>query len=378
MASISRAAEPSLVFDKLDIDMVVKVLTHTAFGPFFLFLVPVFFFFQGVPLDDPLIRYSTYWFLLVCFGWFVKWWSTLHRNQGSFLFAPPPLDWSEQVVLITGGASGIGELLANTLAVRNVAVVVLDIAPIQSDHYNIAYYKCDVSKWEEVEAVAKTVIEEIGQPTIIVNNAGIVQAKLILDLSPAEIERTFAVNTLSHFWTLKAFLPGMIKQKAGHIITMSSALGFVGTAQMADYNASKAAVLSLNKSLRYELDKRYNCPAIRTTVVCPGHVWTKMFRDVHLPTNPLFSFFVPSIEPVAVVKRIVQAIDDQNSQEILLPFYVKFVPLSQLLPSFLVDLVQKVRASFVGGGSPGHETGGGRPLTRSRRGTRSSLLTVCL
>ena len=73
-------------------------------GPFFLFLVPVFFFFQGVALDDPLIRYSTYWFLLVCFGWFVKWWSTLHRNQGSFLFAPPPLDWSEQVVLITGGS----------------------------------------------------------------------------------------------------------------------------------------------------------------------------------------------------------------------------------------------------------------------------------
>ena len=69
-----------------------------------------------------------------------------------------------------------------------------------------------------------------------------------------------------------------------------------------------------------------------------------MFRDVHLPTNPLFSFFAPSIEPVAVVKRIVQAIDDQNSQEILLPFYVKFVPVSQLLPSFLVDLVQKVRA----------------------------------
>ncbi|KAL1737884.1 hypothetical protein HDZ31DRAFT_51729, partial [Schizophyllum fasciatum] len=200
----------------------------------------------------------------------------------------------------------------------------------------------DVSKWEEVEAVAKTIIEEVGQPTIIVNNAGIVQAKLILDLAPAEIERTFAVNTLSHFWTLKAFLPGMIEQKSGHVVTMASALGFVGTAQMADYNASKAAVISLNKSLRYELDKRYECPGIRTTVVCPGHVWTKMFKDVRLPSWPLFHFLAPSIEPVAVVKQIIQAIDDQNSQEILLPFYVKVIPFTQLLPSFLVDLVQKM------------------------------------
>ncbi|TRM68197.1 hypothetical protein BD626DRAFT_450552 [Schizophyllum amplum] len=340
MGSDERTAEPSLMFDNVDIDMVVKVLSHTAFGPFFLFLVPAFFFFQGAPLSDPLIVYSFYWFLAVCAFWLIKWSSTLYRNQGSFLFGPPPLDWGEQVVLITGGSSGIGELLANTLAVRNVNVVVLDVQPIATDHYNISYYKCDVSKWEEVEAVAKTVIEEIGQPTIIVNNAGIVQAKLILDLSPAEIERTFAVNTLSHFWTLKAFLPGMIEQKTGHVITMSSALGFAGTAQMTDYNASKAAVISLNKSLRYELDKRYHCPGIRTTVVCPGHVWTKMFRDVRLPNWPLFQFLAPSIPPVTVVKEIIQAIDEQNSQEILLPFYVKLIPYTQLLPSFLVDLAQ--------------------------------------
>jgi NAD(P)-dependent dehydrogenase (short-subunit alcohol dehydrogenase family) len=54
---------------------------------------------------------------------------------------------------------------------------------------NIAYYKCDVSKWEEVEAVSKKVIEEIGQPTVLVNNAGVAQGKLILDLSPEDIQQ---------------------------------------------------------------------------------------------------------------------------------------------------------------------------------------------
>jgi len=89
--------------------------------------------------------------LSLCTG-FLKWYSRLYRNQGSLLFGPGPLDWGEQIVLVTGGtysphnaiesayishgtgASGIGELLANTLAVRNVSVVVLDVNPIITEN----------------------------------------------------------------------------------------------------------------------------------------------------------------------------------------------------------------------------------------------------
>lgn len=85
---------------------------------------------------------------------FVKWYSLLYRNQGSLLFGPGPLDWGEQIVVVTGGAcavfndvrhchfniscakgsSGIGELIANTLAVRNVTVCVLDVNPIVTEN----------------------------------------------------------------------------------------------------------------------------------------------------------------------------------------------------------------------------------------------------
>ena len=65
---------------------------------------------------------------------FVKWYSRLYRNQGSLIYGPGPLDWSEQIVVLTGGSSGMGELLANTLAVRNVTVVVLDVNPIQTEN----------------------------------------------------------------------------------------------------------------------------------------------------------------------------------------------------------------------------------------------------
>ncbi|KAI0322450.1 retinal short-chain dehydrogenase/reductase [Amylostereum chailletii] len=328
------------VFDNLDVDLVVKVLNHTAFSPFFIFLVPIFFIFQEARIDTrPVFFASVYW-VLVCTFWLLKWYSRLYRNQGSILFGPPPLDWGEQIVVITGGASGIGELLANTLAVRNVNVIVLDVKPIVTENYNITYYKCDVSKWEEVEAISKQIVEDIGHPTMLINNAGVVQGKLITDLTPEDIKQTFNVNTLSHYWTLKAFLPEMIKEKTGHIVTVGSVAGLVGATQMADYSASKAALIPLHESLRYELDKRYHAPGVRTTLVIPGHVLTPLFSTVDLPKSWLYNFFVPSQAPITIVKAIIAALDERHSQVIYLPFYANFAPYLWTMPSFIRDLGQ--------------------------------------
>jgi len=264
----------------------------------------------------------------------------LYRNQGNLLWGPGRFDWGEQIVLVTGGASGIGELLANTLAVRNVSVIVLDVNPIITENYNIAYYKCDVSKWEEVEAVSKKIIEEIGHPTVLVNNAGVVQGKLIVELNPEDVKQTFEVNTLAHFWILKAFLPEMIKQKTGHIITMSSVMGLVGAVRMSDYSASKSALISLHESLRYELDKRYRAPKIRTTLVISGHVLTPLFSHFTPPTSPLYKFFVPSLPPITIVKAIITALDEQHSRIIYLPFYTHFSGILRLVPSYIRDAAQ--------------------------------------
>jgi len=337
----------SPVFDSLDIDLIMKVLANTAFSPFFLFLVPIFYIFQGAKLTDSVVIYSGVYYMIISLFWLIKWCSKLYRNQGSLFFGRGPMDWAEQIVVITGGSSGIGELLANTLAVRNVSVVVLDINPIITENYNITYYKCDVSKWEEVEAVAKKLIDEIGQPTILVNNAGVVQGKRIVDLTPSDVHQTFEVNTLAHFWTLKAFLPGMLENKTGHIVTVASIAGMFGIAQMSDYNASKAATINLHESLRFELDTLYKCPSIRTTLVCPGQVLTPMFQSVTLPQNALFKFIFPMVQPVTVVKRIIAALDERHSQTIFLPFYTNFVPFFHCLPSFLRDFIQYVsRANY--------------------------------
>jgi len=333
-------SDVSLVFDSFDVDLVVKVVMHTILSPFFTFFIPLFYVFQGIPWYNPVVLISSGYVVAVSAFWFIKWYSRLYRNQGSLLFGPAPFDWGEQIVVITGGSSGIGELIANTCAVRNVTVIVLDVKPIATENYNINYYKCDVSKWEEVQAVSKQIIEEIGHPTVLINNAGVVQGKSLLDLAPEDIQQTFSVNTLAQFWTLKAFLPGMIEQKKGHIVTMSSVAGMVGMSQMTDYNASKAALISLHESLRYELDHKYKTPGVRTTLIVAGHVLTPLFSKVRLPTAWWYRFLVPSLAPVTVAKAVITALDEQHSRIIYMPFYANFVPFLQFCPSFIRDFGQ--------------------------------------
>jgi len=342
---MSSRHEPTGVFDNFDIDLVVKVLAQTIFSPFFTFFIPVFYVFQGAKITDGAVMYSALLHVASCIFWGIKWISKLYRNQGNLLFASPPIDWDEQIVVVTGASSGVGELLAHTLAARNVTVVALDVNPIQTEHYNITYYKCDVSQWAEVEAVAKRIKEEIGEPTVLINNAGVVQGKPILSLSERDIRQTFGVNTLAHWWTIKAFLPDMLKKKSGHIVTVASTMGYAGAAGLTDYSASKAAAISLDQTLRLELDHHYKTPGIRTTLVCPGHILSPLFATISLPQNRFFKFLFPSIQPIDVVKPIVMALDAQESRTIMLPFYVHMVPYLNLLPSFVGDLAQYVTSA---------------------------------
>ncbi|KAF9503765.1 hypothetical protein BS47DRAFT_1374453 [Hydnum rufescens UP504] len=326
----------TLVFDSLDIDLVVKVLNNTAFSPFFTFFIPVLYWSQNQSWSAPTVFWSTAWFLLVCIFSLLKLTSNLWRNGGN-IFSPYErrLSWEDQIVLITGGSSGVGELLANTLAVRHVTVVVLDLNPIVTENYNVNFFQCDVSKWEEVEAVSKRIVEEIGHPTIIVNNAGVVQGKTIVDLTAKDVQQTMGTNVLAHFWTLKAFLPEMIKQKTGHIVTTSSVLGFAGAARVADYAASKFALRGLHESLRYELDSVHKTPEIRTTLLAPGYILSPMFSRsgfASRPPSPLPHWLHRFLAPATGNSRCVSGY--------LYPFFANATVVIQLLPTWGRDFFQ--------------------------------------
>ena len=264
---------------------------------------------------------------------------------GSLLMNPlPPLDdlgWRAQVVVVTGGSQGLGGELALKLAQKGAKVVSLDVSKASVGHENIASYVCDVSKYANVAAVAKSIVTTHGPPTVLINNCGVRNGGTITDVSAEEIEGLVDTNLLSSFWTLKAFLPTMIERGRGHIITVASVFGYAGVAQLTDYVASKHALIGMHESLRFELDAIHKKPFVRTTLVCPGHMRdTRMFANVQY--NDAARVLAPSTTKDAIAARVVEAIRLQESTVIQAPAFVAWSPVLRLLPSFLRDGVQKL------------------------------------
>jgi all-trans-retinol dehydrogenase (NAD+) len=244
-----------------------------------------------------------------------------------------------RITLITGGASGIGRLLSLKISARGSHVVIWDVdeeglsrvtGEIAAAGYQATYYRCDVSDRSMVYAMADRVRQEVGDIDILINNAGVVGGKPFLETDDLQIKRTMEVNALAHFWTVKAFLPRMIKAGRGHIVTIASAGGVVGTPGLVDYSASKFAAFGFDEALRGELKKAgLN---IRTTVVCPFFIRGEMFAGV----RTRLPILLPILDPDRVAERIVTAVA-RKRQRVIMPSLVKLTWLLRLLPMELFD-----------------------------------------
>jgi len=103
-----------------------------------------------------------------------------------------------------------------------------------------------------------------GEPTVLINNAGVGHDGTILEEPEDKIRQTFEVNTVSHFMTVREFLPDMIKKNHGHVITIASMASFMGLGEMVDYCCTKSSALAFHEGLRQELKFWYHAPKVRT------------------------------------------------------------------------------------------------------------------
>lgn len=175
-----------------------------------------------------------------------------------------------RVVLVTGGSRGIGLAVARRFASLGDSVAVTyNSTPPPDDLFGV---RCDVTSTDQVEAAFAAVEEKFGPVEVLVSNAGITKDTLILRMAEADFASVIDANLTAAFRVAKRAAQGMLRQRKGRIILMSSVVGLLGSAGQSNYAASKAGLVGLARSLARELGSR----SITVNVVAPGPVATDM------------------------------------------------------------------------------------------------------
>jgi meso-butanediol dehydrogenase / (S,S)-butanediol dehydrogenase / diacetyl reductase len=185
---------------------------------------------------------------------------------------------AQKRILITGGASGIGAATAARFLEEEANVVVLDrdsagLSRVQQQFPKLATVQADVTSFAAVQAAFAEAVGMIGGIDVLVNNAGISIRHNFLEITPEEWDKVVAVNLTGVFYMAQTAARHMWERGSGVILQTASTNGIVGQPCYADYNATKAGVIELSKTMALEL-----APRVRVCAVAPGYVLTPMQR----------------------------------------------------------------------------------------------------
>ncbi|CRK89700.1 CLUMA_CG003407, isoform A [Clunio marinus] len=283
----------------------------------------------------------------------VKFWFYTFRSFYRAFKGVNERDVSNDVVLITGSGHGIGKELALQYSALGSTVVCWDIneqmnqetvKTIKSRGGKAHGYTVDVTDRERVIETGNKVLTEIGDVTILVNNAGIMPQHEIFKHSEAEIRKLYEINTLAHYWMFQAFLPKMIEKNHGHIVSMSSIAGIVGLQNLVPYCGSKFAVRGHVEALKEELRLQSNGSSkIKFTCIYPYMVDTGLCKKVKIR----FENFLRLLKPSVVASAIISA-QRKGLGELTVPRYMFYLNnFLRLFPSEASNLVRDFFSSGV-------------------------------
>jgi NAD(P)-dependent dehydrogenase (short-subunit alcohol dehydrogenase family) len=190
------------------------------------------------------------------------------------------MELNGKVVIVTGGAKGIGEGCVTKLLAAKATVIVFDLEENFKNSEAVTAFKVDVSKEAEIKAAVAKVKEKFGRIDGLINCAGIQTYGSIIDTTEEVWDKTFAVNVKSMFFTAKQVAPIMIAQKSGSIVNISSVQSLVSQKTVVAYSASKGAINALTRAAAIDLAESN----VRVNAILPGSVDTPMLRasaDMH-------------------------------------------------------------------------------------------------
>ena len=193
---------------------------------------------------------------------------------------------SGKIAVVTGGSRGIGRAICQRLAALGATVIVNYVSnpaaaeetvkSIQSAGGKGEAVQFNVAVAGEIEAAFKKILEAHGRVDILVNNAGITRDGLLMKMKDEQWDEVLNTNLKGVFLCTKAVSRGMMKQRWGRIINITSVIGFAGNAGQANYAAAKAGIVGFTKSVAKELASR----GITVNGVAPGYIVTDMTRDL--------------------------------------------------------------------------------------------------
>lgn len=190
-----------------------------------------------------------------------------------------------KVAVVTGASRGLGRAMALALAragadlvlaARSAAGLAQTRADVEALGRRALAVPADVTRWEDMENLARATADAFGRADVLVNNSGIAVEKPLLDMDPQEWEQIFATNVHGVFYGCRAFGPLLVQQGGGSVINIASAFAVMGVPHVTGYCASKAAVVQFTRALAVEWARH----RIRVNAIAPGYVETDMNASV--------------------------------------------------------------------------------------------------
>lgn len=204
--------------------------------------------------------------------------------------------------IVSGGSSGIGKAIAEAMATEGAEVAIADINSLESSDFRHHFFKCDVSSGKDIDSLFSSVTGAIGDPDIIVCNAGTGVLEKLSEGDPEKWQKIINTNLMGTLRLLRAFLPGM-KVKGGDVVFISSVSAFKATPYNGVYGATKVGIDMIAETLRLE-----ELPKVRVLTIYPGVVDTRFAYNSLSESPTPEDLGYGCIPPEEIGKAVVNAI----------------------------------------------------------------------